>query len=134
MLLTWEHAHLFRLLARHGGDGASAVISLFASAVHGFTQLSVEPRLAHVGLVHLGISPVLLVLGGVEPCNQGGLDRRALLHSHAVGLEVDFLLPNDLLVASCCSNGCWMLRIVGAWISASSIAGSLRLYHCCCMK
>ena len=55
------------------------------------------PLVPLLGLVHLGISLSLLVLGGAGSCDQGGIDDRSLLHGHAVGLEVSLHCLKDLL-------------------------------------
>jgi hypothetical protein len=54
------------------------------------------PLFAFAGLVHLRIPLLLLVLAGAWYDDQGGIDDRALLHGHAIGLEVVFDHPKDL--------------------------------------
>ena len=46
------------------------------------------PLVAFLGLVHLRIPFICLVLGGTGSGDQSGIDNRALLHGHAVGLEM----------------------------------------------
>jgi len=68
-----------------------------AFAIHADVDLHPEvPLLALAGLVHLRIPLLLLVLGGAGCRDQGGIDDRALLHRHAVGLEVGFDHLKDL--------------------------------------
>ena len=54
------------------------------------------PLLALAGLVHLRIPFTLLILLGAWCRYNGGVDDRALLHGHAVGLEVSLHGFKDL--------------------------------------
>jgi len=54
------------------------------------------PMLALTGLVHLRIPLPLFILRGAWSLDDGGIDDRALLHGHAVGLEVSFARLKDL--------------------------------------
>ena len=102
------------------------------------------------GLVHLWVPFTCFVFGGAGSGDQGGIDDRALLHGHALLLEVGRDRFEICWPRSCFSTRCWMLRIVVSSgirsvirsipakrrmvptsINASSMAGSLRLYHCC---
>ena len=69
-----------------------------ALAIHADVNLHPEvPLLALAGLVHLRIPLLLLIFGGAGRRDQGGINDRALLHRHAVGLEVGFDHLKDLL-------------------------------------
>ena len=54
------------------------------------------PLLALTGLVHLRIPPPLFILRGAWSLDDGDIDDRAMLHGHAVGLEVSFDRLKDL--------------------------------------
>ena len=58
---------------------------------------AVVPLVAFLGLVHLRIPFIGLVLGGTGSGDQSGIDNRALLHGHAVGLEMGFDHLKNLL-------------------------------------
>ena len=60
-------------------------------------RAAVIPLVAPFSLVHLRIPCPLLVLGGTGSRDQGGIDDRALLYGHAVGLEVGLHRLKDLL-------------------------------------
>ena len=60
-------------------------------------RAAVVPLLALASLVHLRIPLLLLVLGGAWCGDQGGIDDRALLHGHAIDLEVRLDHLNNLL-------------------------------------
>jgi len=66
--------------------------------VHADVDFHAEvPLVAFFGLMHLRIPIPILVLGGAGSRDQGGIDDRALLHSHASLLEMAFNRLKDLL-------------------------------------
>ena len=55
------------------------------------------PLVALLGLVHLWIALSVFVFGGAGSGDQGGIDDRALLHGHALLLEVGLYRFKNLL-------------------------------------
>jgi hypothetical protein len=99
------------------------------------------PLVALLGLVHLWVPFSGFVFGGTGSRDQGGINDRALLHCHPPLLEVGLdrfknLLAEVVLLKQMpeCQDRCLIRvpakrRMVATSISASSMAGSLRLYH-----
>ena len=92
----------------HVGSGRLDRVDEAIVLVHADMQFYPEvPLIAFAGLVHLRNPLSILVhvpparfacgLGRVDGCrDRGGIDDRALLHGHAVGLEVGFHCLKDL--------------------------------------
>jgi len=69
-----------------------------ALAIHADVDLHPEiPLVTFLCLVHLRIPLTSLILGGAGRGDQSGINDRALLHGHAVGLELGRDHLKDLL-------------------------------------
>lgn len=108
------------------------------------------PVVTLLGLVHLWVPFTGFVFGETGSGDQRGINDRALLHGHPPLLEMSLddikdFLPQFVLLeqVSEAENRCLIRdlvadqidssksRMLSTSISASSMAGLLRLYHCC---
>jgi len=101
-------------------------------------------------MIHLCVPFTGFVFGGTGNADQCGIDDRSLFHGHPPLIEVDlddikYFHPQFALLKQVpeAENHCFIRDLVadqidsgrrgmvGPSISASSMAGSLRLYNCC---
>jgi len=96
-LLTVQELRRWREVVHIGGSGFHRVDQP-GVLVHADVEFHAEiPLVALLGLMHLGIPLSFLILGRAGSRDQGCIDDRALLHGHAVRLEVRLHCLKDLI-------------------------------------